>query len=216
MKELAVLWTALLILLIVPAVPLMAAQWVIFDEEVLYGGLTTHDGGFEISDEGAYEGENCLARELVAGEWAWITGIGEDNPMNLDLTGIDFDEAFIEFYIDSGEVDMTYIELRLAGQGWNPDCQTIIQTDGVEGYEQIRVPLSEFIVKSLGMEADSLKAFTGGTNKVDTWSIGFSPGGDTTVRVDNLRIADSDEPEQKAVEPGGKLTTSWAAVKSEM
>jgi len=216
MKGLAILCITFLILLIVTAVPLMAAQWVIFDEELLYGGLTTHDGGFEISDEGAYEGENCLARELVAGEWAWITGIGEDQPMNLDLTGIEFDDAFIEFYIDSGEVPLGYIEMRLAGQGWNPDCQAIIQTDGIEGYEQIRVLLSEFVVKSLGLEVDSLKAFTGGSNKVDTWSIGFSPGGDTTVRVDNLRIADSDELEQKAVEPGGKLTTSWATVKSEL
>ena len=216
MKELTALWIASLILLTFAATPLMAAQWVIFDEEVHYGGLTTHDGGFEISDEGAYEGENCLARELVAGEWAWITGIGEDQPMNLDLTGIEFEDAFIEFYIDSGEVPLTYIELRLAGVGWDPDCQAIIQTDGVEGYEQIRVLLSEFVVKSLGLEVDSLKAFTGGTNKIDTWSIGFSPGGDTTVRVDNLRIADSDEPIQKAVEPGGKLTTSWAAVKSEL
>jgi hypothetical protein len=216
MKELTVLWTAFLILLTFAAAPLMAAQWFIFDEELYYGGLTTHDGGFEISDEGAYEGENCLARELVAGEWAWITGIGEDQPMNLDLTGIEFDDAFIEFYIDSGEVALDYIELRLAGQGWSPDCQAIIQTDGVEGYEQIRVPLNDFVVKSLGMEVDSLKAFTGGTNEVDTWSIGFSPGGDTTVRVDNLRIADSDEPEQKAVKPGGKMTTSWAAVKSEL
>jgi len=211
-----VLCIVLLMLLIAPAAPLMAAQWVIFDEELHYGGLTTHDGGFEISDEGAYEGTECLARELVAGEWAWITGIGEDQPMNLDLTGIEFDDAFIEFYIDSGEVALGYIELRLAGQGWNPDCQAIIQTDGIEGYEQIRVLLSEFVVKSLGLEVDSLKAFTGGSNKVDTWSIGFSPGGDTTVRVDNLRIADSDELEQKAVEPGGKLTTSWAAVKSEL
>jgi len=125
--------------------------------------------------------------------------------------------AFIEFYIDTGELDLTYIELRLAGQAWDPDCQFIIQTDGVEGYEQIRILLSEFMVKSLGIEADSLKAFTGGTNRIDRWSIGFSPGGATTVRVDNLRIADSDEPElQQAVKPEGKLTTRWAAVKSEI
>jgi len=213
MKELMVLWTAFLILLVAPAASLMAAQWVIFDEELHYGNLTVHDGGFEISDEDAYEGTECLARELIVGEWAWITGVEN---MGLDLTGIEFDDAFIEFYIDSGEVELTYIELRLAGQGWEPDCENYIQTDGVEGYEQIRVSLSEFVVKSLGIEVDSLKAFTGGTNRIDRWSIGFSPGGDTTVRVDNLRIADSDEPEQKAVEPGGKLTTSWAAVKSEL
>ncbi len=216
MRELAALWVAFLILLVVPVAPLMAAEWIIFDEELHYGGLTTHDGGFEISDEDAYEGENCLARELVAGEWAWITGIGEDQPMNLDLTGIEFEDAFIEFYIDSGSVAIDYIELRLAGQGWDPDCQTIIRTDGVDGYEQIRILLTEFNVKQLGVSVDDLDDFTGDTNEIDTWSIGFSPGGDTTVRVDNLRIADSDEPEQKAVEPGGKLTTSWAAVKSDL
>jgi hypothetical protein len=137
--------------------------------------------------------------------------------MDLDITGIDFDEAFIEFYIDSGEVVLDYIELRLAGRGWNPDAQFIIQTDGVEGYEQIKVPLSKFTVKQLGMEAKNLDAFTGGTGKIDTWSIGFSLNDDTTVYVDELRIADSDEPEQgKAVEPEGKLTASWAAIKSRL
>ena len=214
MKKLAVLCTISFMLIIVSTAPLVAANFVIFDDELLYGNLTVHDGGFEISNENPHEGNKCLSRELIAGEWAWITGIEN---MGLDLTGIDFDEAFIEFYIDSGSVTLGYIELRLAGQGWSPDCQAIIQTDGAEGYEQIRIPLSKFTVKALGAEAKDLDAFTGGTNKVDRWSIGFSPGGDTTVRVDGLRIADSDEPEQgRAVEPAGKLIISWAAAKSDL
>lgn len=217
MKGLVALWVFSLILLMVPATLLVAAEWFIFDEEVLYGELSTHDGGFEVSNDEPYEGKKCLSRELAAGEWAWITGIGESVPMNLDITGIDFDAAFIEFYIDSGTFAIDYIELRLAGAGWNPDCQVTIQTDGVEGYEQIRIPLSEFTVKHLGMPADDLDEFTGGTGKIGIWSIGFSPGGDTTVRVDNLRIADSDEPEPgRAVEPKGKLTMLWGTVKSEL
>jgi hypothetical protein len=215
MKIVTTSCTIFLMLAVVSAAPLMAEEWIIFDDEVQCGALTTHDGGFEVSDENPYEGKKCLARELVAGEWAWITGIGEDNPMSLDITGIDFDEAFIEFYIDSGKVVLAYIELRLAGQGWNPDCQAIIQTDGAEGYEQVRIPLKDFEVKNLGAKAKDLDDFTGGTGKIDTWSIGFSPPADTTVYVDELRIADSDEPEMKrAVEPNGKLTTLWASVKS--
>jgi hypothetical protein len=215
MKGLVALWVFSLTLLMVPAALLVAAEWVIFDEEVLYGELSAHDGGFEVSSDEPYEGKECLSRELIAGEWAWITGIGEGVPMNLDITGIDFDEAFIEFYIDSGTLAIGYMELRLAGAGWNPDCQITIETDAVEGYEQIRIPLSEFTVKHLGMPADDLDEFTGGTSKIDIWSLGFSPDGDTTVRVDNLRIADSDEPEPgRAVESKGKMTTLWAAVKS--
>jgi hypothetical protein len=212
MKRLMSFWMISFALVIVSAMPLAAKEFVIFDDELVYGNLTVHDGGFEISNDGAFEGKKCLSRELIAGEWAWITGIEN---MGLDLTGIEFDDAFIEFYIDSEDLVLDYIELRLAGQGWNPDCGTVIQTDGADGYEQIRILLSDFEVKDLG-EAQDLDDFTGGTNKIDRWSIGFSPAGDTTVRVDNLRIADSDEQEMQAVKPTEKLTTSWAAVKSSL
>jgi len=216
MKILATSCAILLMLTVVSAAPLAAKEWIIFDDEVLYGALTTHDGGFEVSDENPYEGKECLARELVAGEWAWITGIGEDNPMNLDITGIDFDEAFIEFYIDSGTVAIDYMELRLAGQGWIPDSDFIIGTNASEGYEQIKIPLKDFTVKQLGMKPKDLDDFTGGMGRIDIWSIGFSPAGATTVYVDELRIADSDEPEQQAVKPKDKLTTSWAAIRSSL
>ena len=215
MKRLATFW-AIIFVLATAAVPLAAKEWIIFDDEVRYGALTTHSGGFEVSGDEPFEGTKCLARELVAGEWAWITGIGEDSPMGLDITGIDFDEAFIEFYIDSGDTVMDYIEMRLAGQGWNPDCEFVVQTDGAKGYEQIKVPLKEFTVKSLGGEAKDLDAFTGGTGKIDTWSLGFSPTTDFTLYIDAIRIADSDEHEQQVVEPEAKLTTSWAAVKSNL
>jgi len=205
-------WMISIALVIVSAMPLAAKEFVIFDDELVCGTLTVHDGGFEISNEGAFEGKKCLSRELIAGEWAWITGI-ED--MGLDLTGIEFDDAFIEFYIDSENLVLDYVELRLGGQGWNPDCGAIIQTDGADGYEQVKILLSDFEVQNLG-EARDLDAFTGGTNKIYKWSIGFSPAGDTTVRVDNLRIADSDEKEMQAVKPADKLTTSWAAVKSSL
>ena len=217
MKELVIFWTILSILVLISVAPVGASEWFIFDDEVLHGALSDHDGGFEVSDDNPYAGDGCLARELVNGDWAWITGIGEGVPMNLDITGIEFDDAFIEFFIDSGEIPISYIELRLAGAGWNPDAQAVIQTDAVEGYEQIRILLTEFHVKQLGMAADDLDEFTGSSGMIDIWSVGFSPGGDFTLYVDEIRIADSDEPDpQRAVKPEGKLATLWAAVKSNL
>jgi len=203
------------VLMLFLVAPLAAKDWYIFDDEVLHGSLSDHDGGFEVSKDNPYAGDKCLARELKSGDWAWITGIGESDPMNLDLTGIIFEDAFIEFYADSGKVAFGYIELRLAGAGWSPDAQAVIQTDGAEGYEQILVPLTEFMVKDLGNRAEDLEDFTGGTNKIDIWSLGFSPGGDTTLYVDEVRIADLEE-DLKAVKPEGKLATAWAAVKSNL
>lgn len=217
MKKLAIFWTILSILVLISVAPVGASEWFIFDDEVLHGALSDHDGGFEVTDDNPYAGDACLARELANGDWAWITGIGESVPMNLDITGIEFDDAFIEFFIDSGEIPIGYIELRLAGAGWAPDAQVDIQTDAVEGYEQIRIPLTEFFVKQLGMSADDLDEFTGGSGMIDIWSLGFSPGGDFTLYVDEIRIADSDEPDpRQAVKPEGKLATLWAAVKSNL
>ena len=45
--------------------------------------------------------------------------------------------------------------------------------------------------------------------------MGFSPGGDTTLYVDEVRIADLEE-ELRSVKPEGKLATAWAAVKSNL
>ena len=196
--------------------PLVAKDWYIFDDEVLHGTISNHDGCFVVSKENPYAGDKCLARELANGEWAWITAIGESDPMNLDLTGIVFEDAFIEFYADSGKVALGYIELRLGGPSWMPDAQAVIQTDGVEGYEQILVPLTEFMVKDLGARAEDLDDLTGGTSKISIWSLGFSPGGDTTLYVDEIRFADLEDTEIRAVKPEGKLATAWAAVKSNL
>ena len=216
MKRFMVFCAIFSVLVLFSVAPLAAKSWYIFDDEVLYGSLSDHDGGFEVSKENPYAGDKCLARELLNGDWAWITGIGESDPMNLDLTGIEFEDAFIEFYADSGGIALGYIELRLAGAGWSPDAQAVIQTDGAIGYEQILVPLTEFMVKDLGNRADNLEDFTGGSNKVDIWSVGFSPGGDTTLYVDEVRIADLEDVEIRAVKPEGKLATAWAAVKSNL
>jgi len=147
MKKEVVFWVVLLSLAIASTMPLAAKEFVIFDDELLFGMFTAHDGGFEIGDEEPFEGKKCMSRELIAGEWAWITGIEN---MQLDLTGIEFDDAFLEFYIDSGDTALDYIELRVGGAGWNPDSQEIIITDAVEGYEQIKIPLKDFFVKQLG------------------------------------------------------------------
>ncbi len=175
MKRLIIFWAIFSMIVLISVAPLAAKDWFIFDDEVLHGALSDHDGGFEVSKENPYAGDKCLARELKSGDWAWITAIGESVPMNLDLTGIEFDDAFIEFYADSGTVPFGYIELRLGGAGWMPDAQAVIQTDGVEGYEQILVPLTEFMVKDLGARAEDLKDLTGGSNKIDIWSLVWTP-----------------------------------------
>jgi len=214
-KRLVALYIIFSVLVLFLVAPLAAKDWYIFDDEVLHGSLSNHDGTFVVSKDNPYAGEKCLARELASGDWAWITGIGESDPMNLDLTGIVFEDAFIEFYADSGTVAIGYMELRLAGVSWMPaDAQAIVQTDGVEGYEQILVPFTEFTVKGLERAAEDLDEFTGGTNKVDIWSVGFSPGGNTTLYVDEVRIADLEGTEIRSVKPEGKLATTWAVVKS--
>ena len=77
---------------------------------------------------------NHLERDFATwGSWAWITGIMN---LNLDLSGIDFDTAYIEFYIDSGTIPIGYLELRLGGAAWDPDFQnTGVTVDDQPGYD---------------------------------------------------------------------------------
>ncbi len=189
-----------------------ADDWVIFSEELLPGASLTDlhgDSQFVIASDNPYAGSNHLKRELDAGAWSWVTGI---SGLGLDLTGIDFQEAFIEFYIDSGSVAIDYIELRIAGPGWDPDNQTTIQTDDAPGYEVITAMLKEFNGKQLGRSPNDLSEFTGGTGVVDRWSIGFSPGAATVVVVDEVLISDGKE--LAAVDAEHKLTCTWGKLKS--
>jgi hypothetical protein len=122
---------------------------------------------------------------------------------------MDFDKAFIEFYIDSGTTAIDYIELRLAGEGWDPDSQFNIATDGDPGYEKINVMLKDFDVKQLGANPANLDEFTGGTGRIDRWSIGFNATSD--VVVDEVRISDG---EPAAVSAEHKLAITWGKLKS--
>jgi hypothetical protein len=197
---------------LLPAVA-FAAEAVIFSEELPSGASLEElhaDSQFVVSSDNPYEGSNHLKRELAAGDWSWITGI---SGLNLDLTDIDFDEAFVEFYIDSGTVAIGYIELRIAGADWDPDSQVTIQTDGVPGYEKISVMLKDFNVKQLERSPANLDEFTGGTGKIDRWSIGFSPADATVVVVDEVKISDGKEV-LAAVRAEHKLAIRWGKIKS--
>ena len=205
----------LLILVLVIAVALaptvaFGTEAVIFSEEVPAGASleALHaDSQFVVSSDSPHAGSNHLKRDIAAGGWAWITGI---SGLNLDLTDINFDVAFIEFYIDSGTSALGYIELRIAGVGWSPDSQVTIATDDVEGYEQIHVMLTDFNVKQLGHSPANLDEFTGGTGKIDTWSIGF--GAVSDVLVDEIIISDGIS---AAVDAEDRLITVWGKLKSE-
>jgi hypothetical protein len=202
----------LIAIMVLSATFAFADEWVIFSEELLPGASLAElhgDSQFVIASDNPYGGSNHLKRELDAGAWSWITGI---SGLGLDLSGIDFGEAFIEFYIDSGSVAIDYIELRIAGPGWDPDNQITIQTDETPGYENITAMLKEFNGKQLGRSPNDLDEFTGGTGVIDRWSIGFSPGAATVVVVDEIRISDGKE--LAAVDAEYKLACTWGKLKS--
>ncbi|MHC4540724.1 MAG: hypothetical protein ACYS74_13225, partial [Planctomycetota bacterium] len=95
-------------------------EWIIFSDELPPGAdlALRGDSQFVVSNSNPYQGANHLKRDFATyGSWAWITGIMS---LNLDLSGIDFDTAYIEFYIDSGTIPIGYLELRLGGAAWDP------------------------------------------------------------------------------------------------
>jgi len=177
-----------------------AGEWVIFKEELPAGASLEDlhgDSRFIVSSDNPYAGANHLKRELASGSWAWITGI---SGLDLDLTGIVYEEAYIEFYIDSGATAVGYMELKLGGPGWTPTNQFNIATDGAPGYEQIKVMLTDF--------APDLATLTGGVN-IDRWSVGFGAASD--LYVDEIIITDG---YLAAVSPKHKLAGTWGKLKS--
>ncbi len=167
-------------------------EWIIFSDELPPGvdlGLRV-DSQFVVSNSHPYQGANHLKRDFATwGDWAWITGIMS---LNLDLSGIDFDTAYIEFYIDGGTNAIGYLELRLGGAAWDPDFQnTRVTVDDQPGYELVKVMLKDFIGigTSSGVSPTSLDEFTGGTGMIDRISWGFGAAGD--LFVDEVRILDA-------------------------
>jgi len=167
-------------------------ECIIFSEELAPGAdlALRGDSQFVVSDSDPYRGANHLKRDFATwGSWAWITGIRN---LNLDLSGIDFDTAYIEFYIDSGTVPIGYLELRLAGAGWDPDFQTTsVTVDDQPGYQLVQVMLKDFIGigTSSGVRPANLDEFTGGTGRIDRVSWGFEAAGD--LLIDEVRILDA-------------------------
>jgi hypothetical protein len=163
-------------------------EWIIFSEELPPGAdlALRADSQFVVSNSNPYQGANHLKRDFATwGEWAWITGIMS---LNLDLSGIDFDTAYLEFYIDGGTDAISYLELRLGGPDWDPDFGTTsVTVDDQPGYEQVRVMLKDFT--SNGVSAANLDEFTGGTGVIDRISWGFGATGD--LFVDEVRIVDA-------------------------
>lgn len=202
MAKMKILAITLMAVMVLSTTTVFAGEWVIFSEELLPGASLEElhaDSRFIISSDSPYAGSNHLKRELSAGSWAWITGISS---LNLDLTGIVYEEAYIEFYIDSGATAIGYIELKIAGPDWNPNNQITIQTDGDPGYEQIKAMLTDF--------APDLGTFTGGTSSIDRWSIGF--GAESDVLVDEVIISDGIG--GTAVSAKHKLASTWGKLKS--
>ncbi len=166
----------------------LGGEWIIFSEELPPGadlGLRG-DSQFVVSDSHPCRGANHLVRDFATwGDWAWITGIMN---LNLDLSGIDFDTAYLEFYIDGGTTAIGYLELRLAGPAWDPDFQTTsVTVDDQPGYELFQVMLKDFTYNGAG--AANLDEFTGGTGMIDRISWGFGAAGD--LFVDEVRILDA-------------------------
>jgi len=153
-------------------------EWIIFSEELPPGAdlALRVDSQFVVSDSDPYQGANHLKRDFATwGDWAWITGIMN---LNLDLSGIDFDTAYIEFYIDGGTNAIGYLELRLAGPAWDPDFQNIgVTVDDQPGYELFQVMLKDFTRTGGGVSATNLDEFTGGTGMIDRISWGFGAAG---------------------------------------
>jgi hypothetical protein len=167
-------------------------EWIIFSDELLPGAdlALRGDSQFVVSNSNPYQGANHLKRDFATwGDWAWITGIMS---LNLDLSGIDFDNAYIEFYIDGGTNAIGYLELRLAGAAWDPDFQnTSVTVDDQPGYELVKVMLKDFIGigTSSGVSPTNLDEFTGGTGMIDRISWGFGAAGD--LFIDEVRILDA-------------------------
>ena len=167
-------------------------EWIIFSDELPPGAdLAVHGNSqFVVSNSNPYQGANHLKRDFATwGDWAWITGVMS---LNLNLSGIDFDTAYIEFYIDGGTNAIGYLELRLGGAAWDPDFQnTSVTVDDQPGYELVKVMLKDFIGigTSSGVSPTSLDEFTGGTGMIDRISWGFGAAGD--LFVDEVRILDA-------------------------
>ena len=165
-------------------------EWIIFSEELPPGAdlALRGDSQFVVSNSHPHQGANHLKRDFATwGSWAWITGIMN---LNLDLSGIDFDTAYIEFYIDSGTTPIGYLELRLGGAAWDPDFQnTSVTVDDQPGYELVKVMLKDFIGTSSGVSPTNLDEFTGGTGMIDRISWGFGAAGD--LFIDEVRILDA-------------------------
>jgi hypothetical protein len=173
----------------------LGGEWIIFSEELPPGAdlALRADSQFVVSSSRPYHGANHLKRDFATwGSWAWITGIMN---LNLDLSGIDFNTAYIEFYIDGGTVPIGYLELRLSGAGWDPDFEsTSVTVDDQPGYQLVKVMLKDFtgVGTSSGIRPTNLAEFTGGTRKIDRISWGFSAAGD--LFVDEVRILDAAGP----------------------
>ncbi len=164
-------------------------ECIIFSEELAPDAdlALRGDSQFVVSDSAPYRGANHLKRDFATyGSWAWITGIMN---LNLDLSGIDFDTAYIEFYIDGGTSPIGYVELRLGGPGWDPDFRdTSFTVDDQPGYQLVQVMLRDFT--SNGVRPANLDEFTGGTGTIDRISWGFEAAGD--LLIDEVRILDAE------------------------
>ncbi len=195
-------------------------EWIIFSEELPPGGdlALRADSQFVVSDSNPYQGANHLKRDFATwGDWAWITGIMN---LNLDLSGIDFDTAYVEFYIDGGTNAIGYLELRLAGAAWDPDFQnTSVAVDDQPGYELVRVMLKDFTGTGGGPNPTNLDEFTGGTRMIDRTSWAFGAAGD--LFIDEVRILDAaggvtgiasnPDPEDGAMLEATWVNLSWRA-----
>jgi len=166
-------------------------EWIIFSDELPPGAdLAVHGNSqFVVSNSNPYQGANHLKRDFATwGDWGWITGVMS---LNLDLSSIDFDTAYIEFYIDGGTNAIGYLELRLGGAAWDPDFQnTGVTVDDQPGYELAKVMLKDFTGAGGGASPTNLDEFTGGTGMIDRISWGFGAAGD--LFVDEVRILDAE------------------------
>ena len=171
------------------------SEWIIFSDELPPGAdLAVHGNSqFVVSNSNPYQGANHLKRDFATwGDWGWITGVMS---LNLDLSSIDFDTAYIEFYIDGGTNAIGYLELRLGGAAWDPDFQnTGVTVDDQPGYELVKVMLKDFTGTGGGASPTNLDEFTGGTGMIDRISWGFGAAGD--LFVDEVRILDAEGGEQ--------------------
>ena len=181
-----------------------AEEWVIFGEQLPLDAQIM--GTIEVSAKNQFEGDACL--EYTGGGLSWA-GIVE---LNFDLTGITYDDAFLEFYAAPAGAGVT-LEIRLLGPNGAPDMGSRVHPQlTVTSYEQIRIPLRHFVNRATAKIPKTLEDFTDGSNIIDQFMIAATDG---PVRIDNVRIADSEEGgEQHYVLPLGKLSTSWARLKA--